>query len=331
MFRTIAFVCLLALIALGVGRGITSARLIDPSLVDPRLTGYPEVIFRIEDEAIEVPATITAGRTLVVQENNSAHEAHFFILRLPDDVADEQIASDVANLVASTPEWFYRSTLVGNPDRAAPNGGQQYAVVDIAPGRYMVMDPLAQPAKFTRFDAVAPVTFAPAISEAIPGLAVVSDGLGPRNLSHLIAMRAAKVSPTPVEDPAADVVATMFEMDFEMPSSVPAGRQVWQVTNTGAAYHELAIQPVPAGATKEQVIAAFAAQYAGEPLPDDLFPTWINWQYNLVNGVGATSPAGTVWAQFDLQPGTYVAICFVPSNGVPHLMAGMTKIFTVTA
>ena len=52
MFRTIASVCLLALVALGVGRGIASARIIDPSLVDPRLSGYPEVVIRIEDEAI---------------------------------------------------------------------------------------------------------------------------------------------------------------------------------------------------------------------------------------------------------------------------------------
>lgn len=331
MFRVFAFVCLLALVALGVSREIASARVIDPSLVDSRLTGYPDVIIRIEDEAIEVPATITAGRTLVVQENNTAHEAHFFILRLPDNVADEQIAADVANLVASTPEWFYRSTLVGNPDRAAPNGGQTYAVVDIAPGRYIVMDPLAQPAKFTRFDAVAPVTFAPAISEALPGIAVASI-FGPRNLSHIVAMRAAQSVATPVAAPAADVVATMFEMDFEMPENVPAGRQIWQVTNTGAALHELAIQPVPAGATNEQVIAAFGALYAGDPLPDDLFPAWISWQYGPTNGVGATSTGGTVWAQFDLEPGTYVAICFVPStDGVPHLMAGMTKVFTVTA
>jgi hypothetical protein len=189
---------------------------------------------------------------------------------------------------------------------------------------------LAQPAKFSRFTVVAPGDVAPAFSDSIPGMIAGAELIGPRNLSHLIAMLASQDAPPVRADPVADVVATMFEMDFAMPSVVPAGRQVWQVTNTGTAIHELAVQPVPAGATKEQVIAAFTALYAGQPLPADLGPVWSDWQYDLVNGVGATSPGGTVWAQFDLQPGTYVAICFVPSNDVPHLMAGMTRIFTVS-
>jgi len=162
-------------------------------------------------------------------------------------------------------------------------------------------------------------------------MVVASHVLVPRHLSHIVAMSAAQPAATPaVADPVPDVVATMFEMDFEMPAVIEPGRQVWAISNTGVALHELAIQPVPAGATKEQIIAAFGALYQGRPLPVDFGPEWAGWQENLVNGVGATSPGGIVWAQFDLKPGTYAALCFVPSNGVPHLMAGMIRIFTVT-
>jgi hypothetical protein len=192
-----------------------------------------------------------------------------------------------------------------------------------------VIDPLAQPAKFARFEVVAPVGFAPPISSEIPGFAFASDLFGPRPVTpYLLAMQAE--APAVPVDPMPDVVATMFEMDFAVPATVGAGRQVWQVSNTGAALHEMAIQPVPAGATKEQVIAAFGALMQGQPVPLELGWAWVDWHFDLVNGVGATSTGGTVWAQFDLEPGTYAALCFVPGgNGMPHLMAGMIKIFTV--
>ncbi|HEY7036262.1 MAG TPA: hypothetical protein VH482_33350 [Thermomicrobiales bacterium] len=296
------------------------------------MAGYPEVKIRIGDEAIEVPSVIAAGRSLVVQENATAEAAHFFLARIPDDIPDERVAADVADVAGDTPEWFYRAKLVGNPDRAAADGGRTFGLVDFTPGRYIVLDPLAQPAKFARFDVVAPASFPPPIVNTIPGFAVPSDLVGPRlMMAHLFALQAAETAATVASaDPVPDVVATMFDMDFELPATVAAGRQIWQVSNTGSAIHEMAIQPVPAGATKEQVIAAFGALIQEQPLPADLGPAWADWRFDLVNGVGATSGGGRVWAQFDLKPGTYVALCFVPGgDGAPHLMAGMTRIFTV--
>ena len=88
--------------------------------------------------------------------------------------------------------------------------------------------------------------------------------------------------------------------------------------------------PVPAGATPDQVVAAIAAVETGQPLPSELGVAWANWTAPLINGVGATSAGGTVLAQFDLAPGTYAAVCFVPGgDGTPHLMMGMVEIFTI--
>jgi hypothetical protein len=113
------------------------------------------------------------------------------------------------------------------------------------------------------------------------------------------------------------------------------------VTNVGAAPHELAIMPVPTGATAEQAVAAllaaFEAEEAGKPfdsrqLVADLGAAWANWTMELVHGVGVSSPSHQVFAQFELAPGTYVALCFFPAlvTFQPHLMSGMSSIFTVT-
>jgi hypothetical protein len=40
-----------------------------------------------------------------------------------------------------------------------------------------------------------------------------------------------------------------------------------------------------------------------------------------------------MWPLLDLEPGTYVAVCWVPDsrNGMPHVMEGMLDVFTVSA
>lgn len=119
-------------------------------------------------------------------------------------------------------------------------------------------------------------------------------------------------------------------MAFEMPAFVPTGRQIWRVDNTGAALREIAIVPVPAGATAERAAAAVVATFEGKPAPAAFGPAWTGWRANLVAGVGATSPGLSISAQVDLAPGTHAAVCFVPdpATGTPHLMMGMTEIFT---
>jgi hypothetical protein len=49
-------------------------------------------------------------------------------------------------------------------------------------------------------------------------------------------------------------------------------------------------------------------------------------------GYAALQSGGTTtWQEFDLDPGSYAVLCFIvdPETGVPHLMDGMVKTFTV--
>lgn len=101
------------------------------------------------------------------------------------------------------------------------------------------------------------------------------------------------------------------------------------MTNTGASFHEIALAPVPAGATVEEAVVALGATLTGASTAGQLGPVWDDWEYELTNGVGVVSAGGTVWAQFDIAPGTYAVVCFAPGAKGPHLMAGMIQLVTV--
>lgn len=258
--------------------------------VDERLAGHTTMTITITADAIVVPADAPAGPTLVTQVNETEEVAHVSILRIPDEVSDERLAATLKSSV--TPDWLATARLVGNPDRAAPGGGGAVALIDLRPGRYLVTVPT-----------------------------------GPRQPAQFVAT--GEVAPMP--EIAADVRATMLEMDFDLPIDISAGSRLWDVTNTASTPHELAIIPVPEGATAEQVLLAIQPAWEGTPLPAELGDEWTTWSPHPIAGVGATSPEGRVFAQIDLSPGTYVAICFVPDADLtPHLMLGMTRIFTVS-
>ena len=113
----------------------------------------------------------------------------------------------------------------------------------------------------------------------------------------------------------------------DLPQRVAPGPQVWAVTTTGEQPHELALLQAPEGTTFDEVMAILATPPDATPPPGelgfmDLAP---------VGGVGYLSPGQTAWGVFDLAPGAYVALCFVPDQetGMPHAAMGMVTVFTV--
>jgi len=264
--------------------------------VAAELARYPELVIRVTDAAIEGPGEVAAGRYHLIQVNDRTGEeaAHFFLLRVPDYVTEEELAKDPGD---EDPPWFEDAVFWSNPDRAQPNGGRSEGIVDLDAGRYLIIDPLSP--------------------ELMPERLIVGGG------------ESATPGAIPSGDaPAADVTATMREMTFDMPATVPAGRQLWEVTNTGAMGHELSILPVPAGATPETTTQAILALFEGNE-PATVGPAWAGWAPVEPGGVGVTSPRRTAWVALDLEPGTYAAVCFFPGGtGQPHILDGMIRIFT---
>ncbi len=128
--------------------------------------------------------------------------------------------------------------------------------------------------------------------------------------------------------PDAAVEATLIDFGFEMPETVAAGPGIWKVTNNGEQPHEMVVFQVPEGTTLEQIQAIAEADASGAtppadaPNPDEFVPA---------GGVATMSSGQTVWTALDLEPGTYMALCYVPDmeTGMPHMMLGMLAVFTV--
>ncbi len=296
MNRVLLLIVLAVVTASAVG--IVSTRAADN--LDRRLAGYPEFRFRLTAERIEAPAEVSAGRVLLIEESEGELAGHAFIFRVPDDVSDDELAAVLSSSVTAAeeaPAWFYQAWFVGNGDRATANR-PAISLADLKPGRYVIGDPYRPPTDYAVFEAVAAATESSAVAAA----------------------------------PQPDVAIDLFEMDFTIPDDIKAGRQVWQVTNSGAMLHEVAHPREPSGETKaaevEAVLAGGEAAFGAETTPamraavHAIGLEWTGWTLQLAGGVGVLSPQGMSWAQLDLAPGTYAAVCFIPGpDGTPHFMA----------
>ena len=130
------------------------------------------------------------------------------------------------------------------------------------------------------------------------------------------------------DDPPADLDLDVHEFTLGLPDQLPAGPQVWHVTNTGEQVHEVMLVRTPELLTVEQVIAVMSVPEGEEPpagVPD------ISTFEFIPEGAKTMSPGHEIWLEMDLQPGNYVAICSNPDtdSGQPHAALGEIHIFTV--
>jgi hypothetical protein len=112
------------------------------------------------------------------------------------------------------------------------------------------------------------------------------------------------------------------------PDPVPAGPQIWEITNTGVHHsHHVVMSKVPDVVTADGIIDEFSALFAGTPPAESSLMTNM-----MPAGYAALQSGGqTTYNEFDLEPGTYAVVCFIidPGTGRPHLMDGMVTTFTV--
>lgn len=120
-------------------------------------------------------------------------------------------------------------------------------------------------------------------------------------------------------EPTASLTVQLKDFMFDLPDSLPAGKTVIKVTNEGPEPHEFNIMRLEDGKTKEDVLQFLGG--AGGPPP-----------FAPIGGMNGLDIGLSGYAELDLAPGNYVAICNIPSpkgNGAPHFMLGMIKEFTV--
>jgi hypothetical protein len=253
--------------------------------------GYPELLVRVNGDTFEMPeTTVAAGRTLIRLENVGEESWHGFMLQVPQDVTDEQVVADLGPEAEAPPPWLFEAFYPGFPGETLP-GQTSLALVDLRPGRYIVLGDTVQP-----FEVVGDVATPGATPEA--------------------------------ERPVIDGTVRLFDFNFEFPDTVDAGPQLWEVTNTGEQPHELLLARSPEPVTAEQVMELMAGE-SEEATPTGVGPSF--GDFEPVGGIGWLSPGLTAWTEVDLEPGTYVALCFVfdPETGLPHVAMGMVAVFTV--
>ena len=107
------------------------------------------------------------------------------------------------------------------------------------------------------------------------------------------------------------------EYAFVMPDEAEGGVVRFNVSNTGEELHEYALGRLDEGKTLDDVKEALES--GGDDPPE--------WFVD-VGGVPLLSPGEELGLTRELEAGTYVFLCFIPTpQGVPHVELGMLKAF----
>ncbi len=121
--------------------------------------------------------------------------------------------------------------------------------------------------------------------------------------------------------PTADVRIVMAEFSFAVPTDLVPGLQTWELVNSGDQIHHLILMRYNEGVTFEDVEAFMSAE--GPPSGPPPF--------EMVVASELLTTSVSNYFQFDLAPGNYLAICFLPdeNSGAPHFALGMMQEFGV--
>lgn len=266
--------------------------------------GFPELALTTDGQTLDVPAEIEAGRYYLSLTNTSADMmADLELYQLPEGITVDDLLAAFEG--EDIPEWFFEMVVPGGV--TSMPGGTGGAIVDLMPGEWV-------------FNLYA---YGEESDANIPTTVTVTGEM-----------------PT-VEDPAADVEVSMVDFDFAMPETVPAGPAVWKVSNDGMQPHHVVLFGVPDGTTEDEFMTALMAEMG--PPPDAASPEAMDGMDMASPAPGGLNPedvteaGGTMivsaglatWVELDLAPGTYVAVCFLPTpDGTPHVMLGMVQLFT---
>ncbi|ALA56898.1 hypothetical protein [Nitrospira moscoviensis] len=103
------------------------------------------------------------------------------------------------------------------------------------------------------------------------------------------------------------------------PDRIPAGMTTVEIVNHGQDVHHAQIVKLAAEKTVEDFVSAMKA----DPVH---WPGWVNF----AGGPNGVMPGERASATMNLDAGHYMVLCIIPDRqGVPHVMLGMTKPFTV--
>ena len=260
--------------------------------------GFPEFSVTLTETSSAVPEAVPAGRLLVRVDNNRAAQTNTEFVQFSPGTTADQALKDMQSDLEEGPDWFYESVFAGGTV-GAPNA-ETLVVVDLTPGDwYLIID-----------------RFAP-------------DG-GDEGALDEIKPLTVTGETTAAEEIAGAIKISLTDFGFYNPEVLPAGPQIWHLRNDGVQLHFLDFLRAPDGTTLDQVTQLLTFDESlGTPPPADMISPDAFEEIFTAQDISAGQ---SVWIGVDLEPGTYLGLCFITDreSGMPHALMGMTKIFTVT-
>jgi hypothetical protein len=260
---------------------------------------FPELAIVATKDGWQVPAEVNAGRLLASLDNQAGVEfLDAQLMTMPEGVTLEEVeqvfAEEPGAGEGSNPSWLYDVVFPGGPIALADGRGE--AVVDLAPGEYVVLS--------TDQEVIATLG-------AQPFIVVAGE------------------DPASAAEPASDAAIVEIDFAFKVPDGMTAGPQVWKVTNSGNDPHMLVLEQTAEKITEEQVQALLEADTEGATPAADLPDPEA---FQPVGYVPVLSSGVSTWIPLTLQEGYQIALCFVPDQtGRPHAAFGMHAVFEVGA
>ncbi len=257
--------------------------------------GYPDLVVTTDGKTNDLPATLPAGRYHVVLNNtNATNDVDLDFYMPPAGTSTDDAIAIFDKSVSSEvpPELFYQLTIPGGV--IAPPNGTAEGLIDLSPGDW-----------FTGIQVE---------SEDAPGTGAAQ------------ALSVTGQMPT-LTDPTAAVTVTLSDLKIDLPDSVATGPQIWKVTNSGSMPHFVNLEMSDGTLTQENVQETMGT-FIGTPMPAGATPVAED-TITEIGESGVLSPGQTMWVEFDLQPGQYLAACYLSGPGdLPmHAAMGMFKIF----
>lgn len=251
----------------------------------------PELLIEVSEDGILVPDTAPGGIVSISVQNTGQQEHEVSLWRLREGHTQEEVLV-LDEYLKENPDDFFGvfelSSWINIVDHLGPGATRQY-YADLGVGDFFLMD------------------------ETNPDLAPVFF-----SATELVG----------TTEPAADVTVDMADFSYDMADAIPAGEQLWELTNSGEQWHLAAIITANPDATLEEIEASFGGP--DTPPPADAV-------VEVLGGMPPMSPGERVWMTFDLEPGDYELVCPLPdivammAGGPPlsHMSQGMRHVFTV--
>ena len=226
------------------------------------------------------PTEIPSGMTTFKLVNDGPGFHHLQIIRLDSGKTMDDFRNALEKK-GPPPAW---AVVVGGPN--APNPTMEAnATLDMRAGNYALVCLVDMP-------------------EGVPHVA--------KGMLLPLSVRNAAAASAPA--PAADLVMTLSDYNFQLSKPLVAGKQVIEVRSSVGQPHEVELIRLAPGKTTKDMLA-WMEKMQGPPPGEGL------------GGVAAVVAGVPVYFSADLTPGEYVLICFVPDakDGKPHFTKGMIQ------